>query len=204
MPNYIRFLLDALAFYKNEKSVFAVTGYCFPLEMKNYPYDSIIHKRFCSYGWGSWGNRVAEVKWDTTSLQNIVSNTPGFMRKLNREGMDLSRMLNKQIDGRISTWDIQMQVHVALHDMVVIYPIISKTTNIGFDNESTNTFGVDYLKTPLDNGEKRLFKFCSVSQFNTDLSRQLKKPYSFISLSLRKIHNTFIKYSNQFKHKFAW
>jgi hypothetical protein len=203
MPNYIRFLLDALKFYKEEKSVFAITGYCFPIEKENYPFDSIIHKRFCSYGWASWGDRVSKVKWDASSLQSIISTNPGFTRKLNQEGMDLSRMLHKQIDGRISTWDIQMQVHVALHDMLVVYPVISKTTNIGFDTESTNTFGVDYLKTPLDSGEKRSFKFCSVTNYIPALSRQLKKPYSFASLSKRKIANTFIKYSNQLKHKLA-
>src|SRR3954465_11794804 len=38
-PNYIRYLLDGLSFYRNESSVFCVTGYCFPLSVKNYPYD---------------------------------------------------------------------------------------------------------------------------------------------------------------------
>ena len=71
--------------------------------------------------------------------------------------MDLFRMLKKQIDGTISTWDIQMQVHVARNKMKVVYPIISKGKNIGFDNESTNTFGIDYLQTPQDNsGQKAI------------------------------------------------
>lgn len=202
-PNCVRFLLDGLAFYKNEASVFAVTGYCFPLEKNDYQYDSVIHRRFCSYGWASWGKKVKEVKWDAPSLQNIIQSNPDFKRKLNQEGMDLYRMLLKQIDGRISTWDIQMQVHVALHDMLVVYPVISKTTNIGFDTESTNTFGVDYLKTPLDDGKQRAFHFCDVHIENKSLSQQLQKPYSLAELGKRKITNTLIKYSNQIKQKFA-
>ncbi len=200
-PNYIKFLLDGLAYYKDESSVFAVTGYCFPLEKENYQYDSVVHKRFCSYGWASWANRVSEVKWDKLSLQNIIDTVPDFKKKLNKEGMDLYRMLLKQISGKISTWDIQMQVQVALHEMNVIYPVISKTTNIGFDTESTNTFGIDYLQSPLDNGEKRDFRFCNVESVNPVLSRQLKKPYSFTSLASRKIANTLIKYTNKVKHK---
>lgn len=200
-PNYIKFLLDALAFYKNESSVFAITGYCFPLEIEAYPYDSIVHKRFCSYGWASWANRVAPVKWDAKSLQHIADTVPYFKKKLNSEGMDLHRMMLKQISGKISTWDIQMQVQVAVNNMNVIYPVISKTTNIGFDTESTNTFGIDYLQTPLDSGEKRSFNFCKVDMANSELSRQLKKPYSFTSLASRKIVNTLIKYTNKVKHK---
>lgn len=202
-PNYIKFLLDGLAFYKNESSVFSVTGYCFPLEKENYPYDTIVHKRFCLYGWASWANRVSKVKWDAQALQTIINTNPGFKKKLDSQGMDLSRMLAKQISGKISTWDIQMQVQVALNDMNVIYPVISKTTNIGFDTESTNTFGIDYLKTPLDSGDKRTFNFCNVNTINEELSYQLYKPYSFSSLASRKIGNTFIKYSNLLKHKLS-
>ena len=62
-------------------------------------------------------------------------------------------MLKKQINGTISTWDIQMQVHVVQQELKVIYPVISKAKNIGFDNESTNTFGIDYLQTPQDNSD---------------------------------------------------
>lgn len=197
-PNYITYLLQALNFYRNEPSVFCVTGYCFPINKKDYKYDSIVHKRFCSYGWASWSNRVKHVKWDKEELMQIMEK-PGFASQLNKEGHDLSRMVTKQVKGIISTWDIQMQVHVADNNMKVIYPIISKGHNIGFDNESTNTFGVDYLKTPLDDGTKQSFNFCPADVIDARLQQQLRKPYMLPALVSRKLINTFIKYTTKLR-----
>jgi len=88
---------------------------------------------------------------------------------------------------------VQMQVHVAKHNMKVVYPVVSKAHNIGFDNESTNTFGLDYLKTITDTGDKRHFNFCPVNVIEPYLQKQLKKPYGLPALATRKIINSLIK-----------
>ncbi len=191
-PNYISYLLGGLDFYKNEPSVFCVTGFCFPINIKNYEFDSIVHKRFCSYGWASWSNRVKNVHFEKEYLEECMR-SPNFISVLNREGKDLSRMVTKQIKGVISTWDIQMQVHVAVNKLKVIYPVMSKGHNIGFDKESTNTFGLDYLKTTLDKGHQRRFNFCSSNNEVPYLQRELRKPYGLPALASRKIINTVIK-----------
>lgn len=202
--NYLSYLLQALNFYKDEKSVFCVTGFCFPIQIENYAYGTIIHKRFCSYGWASWSDRVKHVKWDKDELKNMINNSPGFKSRLNEEGRDLYRMVKKQINGTISTWDIQMQVHVSENKLKVVYPTISKGYNIGFDNESTNTFGIDYLKTTLDNGVNKTFNFCPVSVIEPSLQRKLKKQYGLKALVYRKIVNTIIKYTSKIRSsKFA-
>lgn len=198
-PNYIKYLTDALEFYKDEKSVFCVTAYVFPLKSQNYLYDTIVYKRFCSYGWGGWGNRFNNVIWDEKELEQLMNTSPGFKKRLNAEGYDLVRMLKKQISGKISTWDIQMQTHVAENQLKVIYPTLSKVSNIGFDEESTNTSGVNYLITPVDNGTQRVFKFTPVTNVVPELQVQIKAPYSYKTLVIRKLRNEFIKLTNSIK-----
>lgn len=198
-PNYIRYLLDGLDYYQNDRSVFCITGFCFPLKKEDYPYDTVMHHRFCSYGWASWSDRVRNVVWDKGELNRLMTEEPGFRTQLDREGRDLSRMLKKQISGAISTWDIQMQVHVARHQMKVVYPVLSKAHNIGFDQESTNTFGIDYLRTVTDPGEQRSFRFCDPNSVEWKIQKQLKKPYSLRALATRKIFNTFIQLGQRFK-----
>jgi glycosyltransferase involved in cell wall biosynthesis len=198
-PNYISYLMQSLAFYKDQKSVFCVTAFCFPLILKDYSYDTVIYKRFCSYGWAGWSDRMKDVIWDLDKLSNLITTSPNFKKRLNAEGYDLFRMLDKQIKGVISTWDIQMQVHVAENRLKVVYPVLSKVTNIGFDTESTNTFGVDYLKTPLDTGLKRNFNFADENHIVPELQKQIKKPYGLKALVTRKIINTIIKLTSQAK-----
>ncbi len=198
-PNYIRFLLDALNFYREKKSVFCVTGYVYPVKITNYSYDAIVYKRFCSYGWAGWADRFKNVVWEEAELQKLMDNSPGFKKRLNAEGYDLVRMLKKQIKGTISTWDVQLQVHVAENRLKVIYPVLSKVNNIGFDEESTNTFGVDFLVTPIDKGTNRRFKFCDDNLIRPDLQRQIKEPFSFKTLVIRKLRNEFIKATKQVK-----
>ena len=197
--NYLKFMLDGLAYYRDAKQVFSVSGYCFPLKKSDYPYDSVIHTRFSCYGWASWSDRVSKVIWDKNALSELIRTSPNFKKRLDSEGMDLSRILDKQISGKISTWDIQMQVQVSENKLKVVYPVISKTTNIGFDEESTNTFGINYLKTEIDTTGKRIFNFCDVDISSPEIQRQLKQPYSLPALATRKIINTVIKIASQFK-----
>jgi glycosyltransferase involved in cell wall biosynthesis len=195
-PNYIKYLLDGLTYYRADHSIFCITAYVYPVNVNAYLYDTIVYKRFCSYGWAGWGDRFKAVVWDKSGLQNLLDNAPGFKKRLNAEGYDLVRMLRKQISGAISTWDVQMQVHVAENRLKVIYPILSKVNNIGFDEESTNTFGINYLVTPIDDGNKRSFKFCPGDLVLPKLQQQIKRPFSLPQLVKRKLINEFIKKTN--------
>ncbi|RZK78890.1 MAG: glycosyltransferase [Pedobacter sp.] len=198
-PNYIKFLNDALIFYKDESSVFCITAYVFPIVDDTDPYDTIVYKRFCSYGWASWSDRFENIIWDESELSELMKNSPGFKKRLNAEGYDLVRMLKKQIKGTISTWDIQMQTHVAENRLKVIYPKLSKVSNIGFDEESTNTSGVNYLITAVDDGIQQNFKFSPASNIVPKLQVQIKKPYAYTNLVIRKLRNEFIKLTNSIK-----
>ncbi|MCO5934655.1 hypothetical protein NAF17_03800 [Mucilaginibacter sp. RB4R14] len=197
--NYIKFLMDGLNFYRNKQTVFCLTAYVYPINVSHYSYDTIIYKRFCSYGWAGWSDRFTNVIWDPKELQGMIDHSPGFIYRLNEEGYDLGRMIKKQLSGKISTWDVQLQVHVSENYLKVVYPVLSKVNNIGFDEESTNTFGVDFLKTPLDSGVNRTFKYCDDDLIINDLQRQIKKPFGLKALIIRQIVNRFIKATRKIK-----
>ncbi len=195
--NYLKYLLDGLEFYRNMKSVFCITGYVYPIRVEDYLYDTIIYKRFCSYGWAGWANRFSKIVWEKEGLQQMLEHSPGFKKRLNAEGYDLVRMLKKQLSGKISTWDVQLQVHIAENRLKVVYPILSKVSNIGFDEESTNTFGINYLITPIDSGKNRHFDFCGEDVIVPELQMQIKKPFGLKALVTRKLINEFIKATRQ-------
>jgi hypothetical protein len=188
-PNYIKYLLDALEYYREDQSVFCVTGFVYPVNSSEYYYDTIVYQRFCSYGWAGWSNRFDNVVWEEAALDEMMRTRRGFKQRLNAEGYDLSRLLKKQISGKISTWDVQLQVHIAENHLKVIYPCLSKVNNIGIDDESTNTFGVNWMETPIDPGDKRDFMFCKSNLIMPDLQKQIKHPFSLTQLVRRKLIN---------------
>lgn len=200
-PNFLSYMLSGLQFYKSDESVFSVSGFCFPLKVKNYSFDTFIAKRFSCYGWASWANRVKDVVWTRAGLEEILNTSPHLKGRLDGEGWDLYRMAKKQISGILNTWDIQVCVHVLKYQYKIVYPIISKVSNIGFDDESTNTFGVDFLKTPQDSGTNRKFKFCEVDLIEPSLIKQLKKPFGVPALATRKIINEVVSFSSNLKKK---
>jgi SPX domain protein involved in polyphosphate accumulation len=90
-------------------------------------------------------------------------------------------------------------VHVAENRLKVVYPVLSKVDNIGFDQDSTNTYGINYLKSPVDDGKQREFNFCNEDVIVPELQKQIKKPYGFKALATRKVINTLIKVTAQVK-----
>jgi Glycosyl transferase family 2 len=198
--NFLRFMNDGLAFYKDQKSIFAITGFCFPLKnIERYEYDSAIHWRMCVYGWASWSDRVRNVKFSNEDLSHIVKNSPGFKARLNKEGHDLYRLVQKQFKGNISTWDVQVQVYVSENGKKVVYPVKSKTSNIGFDDQSSHTSGVNFLETTMDTSHKRAFIFCNEDILNETIIDQLRGPYKLPELIRRKLINESVKLGTKLK-----
>ena len=109
-PNYINYMFQGLDFYRNDKTVFCITSFVFPLRLDGYAYDTVICNRFCSYGWSIWSDRMRGVVFEKDELAQLVNTTPDLKQNLDKEGLDLYRMLKKQLSGEISTWDIQMEV----------------------------------------------------------------------------------------------
>ena len=143
---------------------------------------------------------MKNIRWQKEQLIELLNTSPRFKHHLNKEGLDLYRMLKKQISGKISTWDIQMQVNVAKHNLKVVYPIVSKSKNIGFDEQSTNTFGIDYLKTPQDDGTQHSFNFSPADVRAPFIQKQIQKPYGLKALAARKVINSAIKAYGNIQH----
>ena len=57
-PNFLIYVNKGLNKYKNNKDVFAICGYNFPINLKNYSYNNYAANVFCAWGYGIWKDRV--------------------------------------------------------------------------------------------------------------------------------------------------
>jgi hypothetical protein len=176
--NFLLFMNQALSFYETNQKVFSVAGYTFPLKSLN---DSIqdyyVGYRASSWGWGTWTDRWANIDWNVSTYNNFKQNL--FVQyKFTRGGIDLPRMLKKQMSGQINSWAIRWCYNQFVQDTYTVFPTISKVQNIGFGEDATHTKDSNRYYTTLDNGNKKRFEFNEDLVINKTIAREFRSKFS--------------------------
>lgn len=140
-PAFLSFMEKALARYKDEKSVFSISGNS-PAPRKfavpeDYPYDVFASPRLFNWGWATWRDRWEQADWSFAYYDSFKSH-PFEQQAFVRGGENLMRMLEEEHDGKSSAWDIQFAFAHFAHHAVSIVPCVSYTYSIGEDGSGTH------------------------------------------------------------------
>ena len=108
-PYFLKYMNEALEFYKNESQVFSISGYNHPPNLmkfpENYLNDIYFNHRNSSWGWGTWKDRWEKADWEVADFNEFI-NDRRVQKDFNRGGEDLTPMLKAQIEGRLDSWSI--------------------------------------------------------------------------------------------------
>lgn len=140
-PLFLRFMNDALTAYKNDNSIFQISGYMFPLktEEANILGNSVFAVPYItSWGWATWADRwqlfdLSCPGWE--SMQNDVSARYRFNANNNYDYWD---MLRRKQMGLVDSWAIAWYYAVFSHAGMTIFPPMSLVQNNGFDGSGSN------------------------------------------------------------------
>lgn len=137
-PYFLTYMNDGLRFFENDKKIFSLAGFTYPLKaLEKYPDDIYLSYRSCSQAWGCWEDRWESVDWevkDFTKLQKSLKKR----RQYNRGGNDLYRMLRHQMRGERDSWAVRFCYAQARQDLYAVYPRETLTLNIGEDGSGTH------------------------------------------------------------------
>jgi hypothetical protein len=140
-PYFLKFMNEALEFYKDKKKVMSISGYNHPELIMPIPHtykESIyFNYRNSSWGWATWNDRWDSVDWDVKDFENFINNKK-LKKKFNRGGDDMAEMLQRQIAGKIDSWAIRFSYAHFKHDCLSVCPINSYIENIGHDGTGKN------------------------------------------------------------------
>lgn len=129
---FIRFMNEALEYYKDNKKVNSIGSYNpnipFINQIKQDVYASY---RTATYGWATWQDRWSLCKWEKSYLLDKKRLCNRF--KYNRGGGDLYDNLLHYLNGFNDAWDARWQYSLYENDSVCIRPTKSLSYNIGFD-----------------------------------------------------------------------
>lgn len=151
-PYFLKYMNDALEYYKNEEKVISIMGYSYPVR-EILPETFFLKGAEC-WGWATWKRGWALFESDGRKLLAELKK-----RKLEyafdwQGSYPYTKMLKDQIAGKNNSWAIRWQASAFLRDKLSLYPRNSLVDNIGFDESGThcgknNLFSVNLYLSPV-------------------------------------------------------
>lgn len=136
--DFLLYMNQALDYYENMKEYGSISAYTYPLpELRGYDKDIYVTRKGECWGWGTWIDRWKEVDWEVSDFHSYLHD------KKRRKEFDtiekgLDKMLVLQQAGKIDSWAVRWCYHLYTHQLLTVYPRVSKTQNTGFDGSGTN------------------------------------------------------------------
>ena len=134
-PDLIHFMLSALERYKDDKEVFQISGYNFPVSLP-LSESAFFLPFISSWGWATWADRWKYFK-------EIKANDISFSLK-ERYRFDLYgaypyySMLCDTVNGKVNSWAVQWYYAVFRQHGLALYPTRSLVDNNGFDGSGVH------------------------------------------------------------------
>lgn len=178
--DFLSYMNAALDYYEKNPRVWSISGYTSPLKsLESYPHDVYASPRGCSWGWATWKDRFEKVDWEVSDFDEFIRD-PIRRKHFNKGGPDMTRMLTRQIQGKINSWAIRWCYQESKEQMYTIYPVKSRIRNIGCDNSGTHCISSNLYDTPLTDGTSS----CTFEDIAPDpkIMREFRSMYDYSHL----------------------
>jgi len=198
-PNFLEYINKGLEKFKDDKSVFAINGYCHPYPIKTQG-NTFFRQNvdFSAWGYGIWKDRedmlsqwsspvLFREKFSLTVLKKLVQN--GYNRANRFLGICYSKsdvVLN----------DNGCSIYMAVNDMDVIMPTLSLVKNMGWDGsgihcDSRNLEGVHSSQRI---SEKSEFEFIGSGYEYYQENKKIFRKSSYAQESLSSFIRSLVKF----------
>jgi hypothetical protein len=155
-PYFLKFMNDALEFYKDDKKVWHISGWNYPIETDGLK-DVFLWRGMNCWGWATWANRW---KYYENDAQKIVEKfTKSDIKAFNIDGYyrDFWAQLKANKDNKLNTWAIFWYAVIFLNRGLAVNPSHTYVQNIGIDNSGENCNRDDIYKKDLNIQKEILF-----------------------------------------------
>lgn len=174
-PYFLKFMNEALEFYEDDKRIYSISGYNFPIKIPvSFQHQVYISPRPSSWGWATWRDRWEKAEWKPESVINIRDKRT-IRNLMDKAGKDLAPMLLKSIEGKISSWAVKWAFTHLKNDSYCLYPTKSLVQNIGADASGTNFNKVSFrYDVELDDSTEE-FSLSKELEYSEELNEQIKR-----------------------------
>lgn len=132
-PDFLDYMLQALARYKDRPDIYQVSGFMFPVE-HDVNTDAFFLPFTTTWGWATWDRAWKIFNWEANGAQQLLSN-PESRKHFNLENTyPYDIMLENRLAGRNDSWGILWWYAVCIIGGLILHPRRSLIWNGGFDN----------------------------------------------------------------------
>lgn len=135
--NFISFMNQCFEKYKDNKKIYSIGGYSWPIMLQKKEYDIYGCGRISSWGWGTWKNRWIIYEKDYEIIRKMKQDKE-LSRNLAIWGNDLEDTLVGNVRGICDSWAVFWALNVILKQGICISPYQSFIKNIGMDGSGVH------------------------------------------------------------------
>jgi len=155
-PDFLDFMNEALEKYKNQSTIFAITGWSPPLKFpESFKEDIFLLQRPASWSWATWKKSWEKSDWQVSDFQEFKNNK-NLQKQFNQLGEDVTPMLKKQQKGVINSWAIRWTYTLFKESAYCVYPTFPKVHNIGADGSGQHVQSFSKYNYDIRLNEKKL------------------------------------------------
>jgi hypothetical protein len=135
-PGFLAFMNGALDFYRDDESVFCISGYTVPIKLpKVFEKDVFAAGRMSPWGYGLYPRTFEPLIRNINSLEYHAIQDKSIFTAL---GHDNIANIERQIEEVTDFGDVKAIYHQAVNKMVAVFPRQSLVRNIGNDGSGEN------------------------------------------------------------------
>lgn len=205
--SFLQFMNDALTFYKEEKRVWHISGWNYPIATDGLN-DVFLWRAMNCWGWATWADRWQYFEKDAERL--IETFTPSDIQRFNLDGcQNFWTQVLQNHSHQSNTWAVFWYATIFQHQGLCLNPSRTFVQNIGIDGSGNNSGDQDRYRTMLNNAQTVTFESAilenttaleKIKAFNKKLERSVKhRTYLKKSVLIAKV---FLKYPLNYLRKF--
>ncbi len=135
-PSFLKFCNQALRTYKKDESVFAISGFSFPLKVQLPP--TYFLRAGAVWGWACWKRSWNHFSMNTEKLIEEIEKNGRVSEFDFNNNFHFFEMLKNHHVGKVSSWDVCWYASIFIANGLTYYPSGSLTVNIGMDGSGTH------------------------------------------------------------------
>jgi hypothetical protein len=172
--NFLKFLNEALNYYKDNERIMQVSAYMFPKVDFLDASKVLFLPNITSWGWATWRRAWNKLDEQANGWASLIYDRDLRYRFNIKGSYDYTDMLMKQMTGKIDSWAIRWNWTVFKCGGLVCYPPISFVRNIGFDGSGTHCRVSDVNNLSV-NHDPKMPKFSNNFELSRDDFRAIQK-----------------------------